>query len=144
MSSENNLWHDIVRPRLVPFGELVRIENRFGLGIPDVCYCLSFRKHPPATGWIELKHRTAWPRRDSDIVRIEHVTKEQVLWHDNWSKAGGRVFTLLRVAREFMLLSPSAYHGLYDGMTGPQIVGSATVYGDGEFPLARMLEALCG
>src|SRR5512146_2579046 len=76
MTLETNAW-GTVRRALSPYGFLQRVETGTGLGVPDVCYCLR-----AVTGWLELK---------TDLAKL---TLEQVLWHEGWARAGGRVFML--------------------------------------------------
>jgi len=72
----------------------VRVENKAGLGTPDVNY---------VEGWIELKWLRQWPVRETTIVRLEHYTAQQRVWAMKRSRAGGNVWLLLEVKHEWLL-----------------------------------------
>lgn len=74
--------------------DAVSIENGVGVGTPDVNY---------AEGWIELKWVRSWPKRPDTPVVLEHFTREQRRWIDRRSRAGGKVFVLLKVGRDWFL-----------------------------------------
>lgn len=73
------------------------VENPVLPGTPDV-ECLGV--------WIELKSLERWPKRPDTLIRMEHWTPQQRVWHLRRAKAGGISFVLLEVceAREFLLL----------------------------------------
>lgn len=98
MASEDALWRCLHRKLSGPGRHLVRIENEVGCGDPDVNYCLH-----GSEGWIELKHLRRWPVRASTVVRLPHFTQQQRGWLRARSEAGGRVFLLLQVEREYLL-----------------------------------------
>lgn len=135
----------IVHERLSPFGVLRRIENRLELGTPDFAYCL---KRPntlsvPASGWIELKHIDAWPARATTAISIPHLTLEQVMWMEEWDKAGGRVWLLMRVRQDHLLLSPLLVRTVHQGgVTRGVLTERASVHGAGRFPLREILACL--
>lgn len=114
--SERALW-DLIRPKLSPFGALERIENRCGKGTPDVSYVLSLPGRPPVEGRIETKHLDAWPKRETTLITIDCLTKDQVLWHEAWEGAGGRTCVLLRVGKganaDFLFMSPATTRMIY-------------------------------
>lgn len=106
MSSERALWN-LVRERLAPFGRLERIENRLGVGFPDVLYCLR-----GVTGLLELKHEPWWSndRMAGPVLRsVRSLKPEQVAWGQRWHAAGGHVYMLLQVERDYLLLRPQSY-----------------------------------
>lgn len=107
MSSERALWHT-VRKAWGPFGVLKRIENSTETGTPDLSYCLM--KH---SGWIELKHLQAWPKRATTPLVVEHFTSAQADWLDEWSRAGGDAWLLLQVGREYALFTAAGARRLY-------------------------------
>jgi hypothetical protein len=76
MTLESNAWRT-VRSELSPYGRLVRIENRIGLGTPDVYYRLI-----SVAGWIEMK------------TDLSTLTIEQVMWAEEEHRAAGRAFLL--------------------------------------------------
>lgn len=73
----------------------VRIEAR-GKGIPDINY---------RDGWLENKSIPRWPVRGG-VVRLDHYTPFQRLWHTRRSNCGGTVFVLLKVGQAEWLLFP--------------------------------------
>lgn len=89
---EAQFWRSVVRPHLLPYGALVRIENVLEEGTPDVNYTLN-----GVGGWIELKDLAGWPARADTVVRVPHYTPEQRRWHEKWCAARGRCFLLARV-----------------------------------------------
>lgn len=74
----------------------VPIENRVGLGTPDVNYI---------EGWIELKWLRAWPVRPETKVVIEHFTLQQRRWLKKRYEASGNAWLLLQVQREWLLFT---------------------------------------
>ncbi len=74
----------------------VAIENRVGLGTPDV-NCIG--------GWIELKWLRAWPKRAKTIVRVKRFSLEQRIWLQRRFDLGGRSWLLLQVRREWLLFT---------------------------------------
>lgn len=105
MTSESGLWNTFKR-NLSPYGKLVRIESSTGLGIPDVnCLFQLTALGKPIEGWIELKEAD-WPKRDSTPLLIPKLSREQVIWQNDWYEAGGRVGTVLQVGRDYFYLTP--------------------------------------
>lgn len=76
----------------------VAIENSVGIGTPDINF---------VGGWMELKKLKRWPVRASTPVRVPHYTPHQRLFARQRARAGGHVWLLLQVGREYILL-----HGL--------------------------------
>lgn len=72
----------------------IRIENRCELGTPDVNIAQG--------DWIELKIAEA-PKRKG-ILSISHYTPNQRTWAIRRAHAGGRVWLLLKVSNEWILL----------------------------------------
>lgn len=105
MSREQGLWQTFKR-NLAPYGKLQRIEHEF---VPDVAYCLG-----GISGWVELKHLSAWPVRQSTRVRVPSLKREQADWLMDWSRAGGEAWCLLQVGREYLLLTPEVTLGLFE------------------------------
>lgn len=66
-------------------------------GTPDVHYCgrrtLPAGPGPLLVGWIELKVLEL-PVRASSIVRADHYTPQQRLWHRQYAEAGGKIHVL--------------------------------------------------
>lgn len=110
--SEKGLWRSL-QPILSSFGVAERIENRLGLGTPDIGYVLTWRGKT-AEGRCELKHLDAFPHFPGTPVVVESLTKDQVLWQEGWAAAGGRVCTFLRVGRIIMALGPPVVRAVYE------------------------------
>ncbi len=73
----------------------VRIENRCEKGTPDVWY---------VEGAIELKWQRKAPKRGG-ILKLDHdMTLEQRTWAIRRHHAGGRVWVLLKVSQDWILL----------------------------------------
>lgn len=79
---------------LKPLGA-VSVENAVGPGTPDVAY---------VGGWLELKSAEGWPARPDTPLRLPHYTPQQRVWHVRWSRAGGSVHVLLKVAQDWLLI----------------------------------------
>lgn len=78
----------------------VPIENRVGIGTPDVNYL---------DGWIECKWVRRWPVREETIVEIDHFTKEQKLWlRERWRRGGVTGLVLSSGKQWFYFLGPTA------------------------------------
>lgn len=93
---EKGLWDKVRAALIARYRDgvhLVRVENVVGEGTPDVNYSFV----DGAEGWIELKEIDGWPKRVDTIVRVDHYTTEQRVWHRRRARAGGRVWVLLRV-----------------------------------------------
>jgi hypothetical protein len=93
-SSEHALWVTL-RTKLkgrYPTAHVKRIENAVEKGTPDVNYCIR-----GAEGWLELKEADLWPVKGG-VLRLDHYTNEQRIWHKLRNRAGGRVFVLLQVS----------------------------------------------
>lgn len=102
---ESRMWRSF-RPVMVEANlDPVRIENASLCGTPDVNYL---------HGWIELKHRKEWPKRESTLVSIPHFTQQQKNFLMKRHNLGGKAFLLLRVEDEWLL---------FDGLTASYAVG---------------------
>lgn len=84
----------------------VRIEDKLGLGVPDVNF---------TRGWIELKYLPQWPVREATEVKIDHFTMEQRAWLLRRAARNGRVYLLLKVGTDWLL---------FEGRMAAQIVGN--------------------
>jgi len=103
--NESGTWRSI-KPVLVEANlDPHRIENIVGDGTPDVNYL---------NGWIELKHKREWPKRESTLVRLPHFTAMQRRWLERRHNLGGKCFLLLRVELDWLL---------FDGLTAAWYVG---------------------
>lgn len=89
---ESDYWKK-VRPMLCGW-DPVRIEGA-AEGTPDVNH-----KH----GWIELKWLDDWPVRDYTVVRVDHYTQPQRVWHKRRCRAGGLCHVLIGIGGHSILL----------------------------------------
>jgi len=146
MTSERGLWKT-TRTHLAPFGKLTRLESPIDPGLPDVLYVLRRRPTEWAiTGLLELKELDRWPARAATPIRVPSLTREQVEWHRAWNLAGGRVFTLLQVGRDYLLLHPRVLWMVYERrLIRTHLSGMATLtWTAGAWPLAPLLDVLAG
>lgn len=141
--SEVEFWRKIVRPKLIPFGVLHRIENVVELGTPDVTYTLRRDTSSPAfSGWIELKHVVHWPARAGTLVRFKRFTVDQAAWLDEWGRIGGKACLLIQIENDYALLSHRHAFALQRGVPGGWIRQNAEVLGEGVFPTGRVVKWL--
>lgn len=138
--NESYLW-TVVREKLSPFGSLARVENKLGLGMPDVVYSL---EHPKTgirgNGWLELKNLARLPARPDTPLVIAHLTKEQVDWARDWT---GSVHMLLRAGNWFLLFDPAQMREIYNReMTASQATDVALVCRNGKFPTGDLVRWL--
>lgn len=106
--TEANFWRSL-RTRLGAYGMVERVENTANVGTPDLCYCLT-----GVTGWLELKYEKSIP---SDHLFIRKLTREQVVWAENWHRADGRAGLLLRIERGIngmLAFNPAQTRYVYD------------------------------
>jgi len=99
--SETDFWQLISsNVKKWPASQWNRIENMCQADAPDVEYIVMAR-----TGWIELKFlpSSAIPKRATSVLRVDHYTDGQRLWHRTRAACGGRVWVFLRAGDEFFL-----------------------------------------
>lgn len=144
MARESNLWRTF-NDNLGPFGLLKRIEDSTDDGTADVIYCLT-RPKPgslAAAGIVELKRVDAFPVRPSTPLRIRSLTKDQVLFAEDWARAGGRAWLLLRAPPWYLLFAVADIRGLYEGRVAAcDAPAIAKVAAMGRFPTGPILKAL--
>ena len=81
--------------------DAVSVENSAFPGTPDVNYDGGGDRH----GWIELKQLSDWPDREETDVRIDCFTPQQRVWILRRWLAGGKVFLLLQVGKDWLLFN---------------------------------------
>lgn len=142
--NESAFWRKVVRPALLPFGVLHRIENVTETGTPDVVYSLRRTRidGPGRSGWIELKYVPAWPARQGSLFRFRKFTIDQADWLVEWRKVGGRACVLTRVGNDCFLMDGLLARELQSGMTRQEIQRRCAVYGEGVFPTGRIVKWL--
>lgn len=109
---------------LRPF-DPVRVENGACPGTPDIECTL---------GWIESKYLERWPTR-VPIVKCEHYTPQQRVWAIKRRFAGGRVFFMLQVGKDYLL---------FHGDVAAKIVGHSTKEEMLKATIAHWEGRLCG
>lgn len=118
MSTERQMW-DYMRPRLQPFGRVIRVENPAYLGTPDVYYLFKrfrFREgveYPAFSGWLELKHIGGPPIGSMTPIWHDDLTLDQVTWLEDEAAGGGRAHLLLRCGRAYTLMNVKTVRKFY-------------------------------
>ena len=138
---ETLFWRNVVRPRLIHFGVLHRIENVAEVGTPDVAYCLHRGDRKGVSGFIELKHAHEWPTRENTIFRFKHYTVDQADWIEEWGRIG-RSCVLAQVATEFLLVPSKHCRELQRGVNRRRFYEIADVRSDDVFPTGRIVRWL--
>lgn len=129
--------------RLRPYGRLVRIENKIGLGTPDLAYVLRAKGNRAEAGWVELKFLPRWPVRAETPVIISSLTIDQVMWGEAHVREGGRSYLLLQAGRSYVLLKHPDVRKIFERKFRTQdVLERALVYAVGKFPTTAMLAAL--
>lgn len=140
MTSESGFW-SVVRQRLSPYGRLQRIESHLtAQGIPDVVYSLLGH-----SGWLELKHLAAWPKRPTTPLHVPHLKLEQVLFLEDWERhpSRGRAHGLFQVADDYLLLAPAWVRRVHErSATRTDLLAHAAAHGAGSFPTVAVVRAL--
>jgi hypothetical protein len=90
--SEQNMRGRIVRA--LKELDAVAVENPALPGTPDINY---------VEGWVELKWLREWPANAESIVRFEHFTPQQRVWHIRRRLAGGVSWVLVQCGSEWLL-----------------------------------------
>lgn len=110
--AERELWNDL-KDKLSAYGKLKRVENSCDKGTPDVSYLIRrYARVDPTAGWLELKWEPGWPAKGP--LKIHSLTKDQVLWQEDWFAGGGKVFTLIRIGKEHLLVDPPLLRRVYE------------------------------
>lgn len=117
------------------------MENSLSSGVPDVCYLLHrLPRLPPVCGWLELKYEPAFQKTG---LRLRQLTKDQVLWQEDWASQGGFVFTLARVGKEFFLLKPDALRRVFTTpLSHPTVKALACGYWDKTLVPSELVKCL--
>lgn len=96
---ESTLW-GYVKRGMGNCWHATRHEDVLNKGVPDVSF-----GYQGINGWIELKSLKAWPKRENTIVRLPKFTMVQRIWLMRRQRSGGNCWILLRVGREYLLIS---------------------------------------
>lgn len=149
MSSEKGLWKKM-REKVAPFALVRRIEHRFEDGWPDVHYqarlpVLDHRSVSvvrAGSGFLELKE-DEWPKRPDTPLFLHHLTKEQVLWHEEQTRWGGRADVLAKVGDDYLWLPVEVTRRVFQREMTRGDLG-AYVLGSGKFPTAGVVKRMIG
>ena len=97
MNDEKTLKKYIVN-LLKHFGDIQRHEDKYESGIPDLSFGIF-----GINGWIELKHKKAWPKRATTKVKFNHFTNKQRTWLKTRGQAGGHCFVIIQISTNYLL-----------------------------------------
>lgn len=89
----------------------IPVENPAKPGTADINY---------TDGWIEMKYLRAWPKRSDTVVRVDTYTPQQRNFARQRASAGGKVWFMLVVGNEWLLLR---------GEDAAEYVGTVTAEG---------------
>lgn len=78
--------------------EATRHEDKFQKGIADISFCQC-----GIGGWMELKHVSDWPARETTPVRIPHYSIDQKEFLEKKGKCQGNSWLFIQVAGDFLL-----------------------------------------
>lgn len=81
------------------------VENPALPGTPDVNY---------VEGWLELKWERNWPARSPTVVKCEHYSPQQRIYHRKRWGAGGQVYLLWKIGVLWLL---------FEGHVAARVVG---------------------
>lgn len=134
--TEAKLWQQM-RTGMGRTWDASRHEDGLGVGVPDVSYGLH-----GVNGWIELKVRDFWPKRQNGCLRLDKLTAVQVLWLEKRGKSAGNCWVFMRIENTYLLFNWKVVRGLREKpMTPNQFKSYADHWWEdtvdwGEFALA--------
>ena len=112
--SESKFWSNDIH-RLNKFGKAQRIEDSLNTGVSDVFYVIEGK-----TGFIELKYRAYFPKRDNTPIKFTHFSMAQLMFIVEVSENGGLAWLLCQIGSEaFLFDAPGAclvHQGLINQM----------------------------
>lgn len=97
----------------------IAVENPALPGTPDVNY---------VEGWIELKWLREWPVHSETVVRFEHFTPQQRVWHIQRRMAGGVSWVLIQCGSEWMLFDGAVAAQHLNQCSREELIGLAAQY----------------
>lgn len=92
---------------------LERIENRVGMGTPDLHGVFMGADGMPRAIWVELKS-AQWSTQGT--LRVPAYKPHQAAWHERYLKAGGKSIYLVETDTGEVLIVPGRLAGQVDGM----------------------------
>lgn len=79
------------------------MENGVVDGMPDANFCVMGKE-----GWIELKHGKIPAKKETVVFKSQRgLTQEQVNWHFNQNKNGGKSWVLVQLDLRFFAIPGS-------------------------------------
>jgi hypothetical protein len=96
--NEQGVWNTLKRGMATSGWHATRVESSSGNGYPDLSVGL-----PRVSGFIELKYREEWPKRQSTKVKLE-LRPEQKLWFRERGNLSGNVWAFVRISDHFFLV----------------------------------------
>lgn len=116
--------------------DAISVENRCGLGTPDVNY---------VEGWIECKWLRKWPKRPETVVKLDHeLMAGQRAWIKRRAKRDGDVFVLLQCGREWLLIEGHYAACELGKQTREQLIESCAAYWKNGLNDDELVEVLRG
>lgn len=101
MKPEQLVWQALKRAAKINDMMLQRIENGVLDGMPDV---FGINKNG-AVFFIENKALANLPVRENTLVLKRYVRPQQINWHRNYARYGGKSYFLVKVNRQFFMFS---------------------------------------
>jgi hypothetical protein len=95
--NETGMWKSLSK-HMKGLWHAQRHEDLCSSGIADVSFASD-----GICGWVELKYKSAWPKRKTTPLRLKHFTKEQRIWLKKRGKYCNNVFILISVKDEWLL-----------------------------------------
>ena len=134
--SEKNLWQ-YCRRHLSDRGILMRIENAFYKGVPDVNFLIG-----GIEGWLELKFLKTFPKKENTPVNIPHFTQEQKLWHkERWENHG--LTAMLLQVDDYYFLFVSDKIAIVGHLSKQGLIDNATKYWRNRINFEEFIDILC-
>ena len=134
--SEKNLWQ-YCRRHMADRGILMRIENAFYKGVPDVNFLIG-----GIEGWLELKFLHEFPKKENTPVKIPHFTQEQKLWHkERWENHG--LTAMLLQVNDYYFLFVSDKIALVGHLSKRGLINNATKCWRNRINFEEFINILC-
>ncbi|QBQ72951.1 hypothetical protein QJV43_gp35 [Serratia phage Serbin] len=119
------LYKKLLRACPKPKFHWQRHEDKLASGIADCSYASQ-----KVCGWVELKTYDSWPRKAEDPMNFSDLQPEQRNWLVARGRACGRVYLLLQVKDDWLLLHWTSVR-LLGSLTKRQLFIHARLSGKG-------------
>jgi hypothetical protein len=116
--------------------EATRHEDKFQKGIADISFCQN-----GVGGWMELKHISDWPARDTTLVRIPHYTIDQKDFLEKKGKGQGNTWLFIQIGSDYLVYDWIPAQMLPD-KTKTEMVELATFFYEGRLDYSRFAQDL--